>query len=152
MDPVAIITPLRAIRMLLGGTGVLVRAERWKEIEEAMARWNDLRLTQAAEVAAEHGCASAVDVESLVAEVRRLKRLLDRAYPWLHNPYTPRLDARLCAQFGEMKREIEVVISHLPEVDEDNERVALPCGSCDGDGCPNCAIDAILRADQRVEG
>lgn len=34
--------------------------------------WTDLRLTQAAEVAAEHGCASAVDVESLVTEVRRL--------------------------------------------------------------------------------
>lgn len=36
------------------------------------ASWDDLRLTQAAEVAAEHGCASAVDVESLAAEVRRL--------------------------------------------------------------------------------
>lgn len=34
--------------------------------------WTDTRLTQAAEAAAEHGCASAVDVESLVAEVRRL--------------------------------------------------------------------------------
>lgn len=35
--------------------------------------WTDLRLTQAAEVAAEHGCACAVDVESLVEEVRRLR-------------------------------------------------------------------------------
>ena len=34
--------------------------------------WTDRRLAQAAEAAAEHGCASAVDVESLVAEVRRL--------------------------------------------------------------------------------
>lgn len=33
--------------------------------------WTETRLRQAAEAAAEHGCASAVDVESLVAECRR---------------------------------------------------------------------------------
>lgn len=41
--------------------------------------WTDLRLTQAAAVAAEHGCACAVDVESLVAEVRMLRFCLDQA-------------------------------------------------------------------------
>lgn len=41
--------------------------------------WDDLRLTQAADVAAEHGCASAVDVESLVVEVRR-QRAVEREY------------------------------------------------------------------------
>ena len=39
--------------------------------------WTEIRLTQAAAAAAEHGCASAVDVESLVAEVRRLRAVLE---------------------------------------------------------------------------
>lgn len=30
----AIITPLKAIRMLLDGSGVLVRAEKWVEIQD----------------------------------------------------------------------------------------------------------------------
>lgn len=33
MQPHAIITPLKAIRMLLDGSGVLVRAELWAEIQ-----------------------------------------------------------------------------------------------------------------------
>jgi hypothetical protein len=39
--------------------------------------WTETRLTQTAAVAAEHGCASAVDVESLVVECRRLNVLVD---------------------------------------------------------------------------
>ena len=35
-EPHAIITPLKAIRMLLNGTGVLVRIERWEEIQRHM--------------------------------------------------------------------------------------------------------------------
>ena len=115
--------------------------------------WTEDRLHAVALEAAPCPDPCSADVISLVAEVRRLQRLLDRAYPWLHNPYTPRQDARLCAQFDTMKREIEVVISHLAEIDEDSERVTSPCASCDGTGkietvvdgeaeqviCPNCA-------------
>jgi hypothetical protein len=90
-------------------------------------------------------------IEQRDRNIADLKRLLDRAYPWLHNPYTPSQDALLCAQFDAIKREIQVVIAHLPEKDE--PPVTLPCGSCDGTGqisivfedrteisiCPNCA-------------
>lgn len=41
--------------------------------------WIEPRLTQAAEAAAEHGCACAVDVESLVQEVRMLRFCLGQA-------------------------------------------------------------------------
>lgn len=40
--PHAIVTPLKAIRMLLDGSGVLVRAERWQEIEAERERLRKL--------------------------------------------------------------------------------------------------------------
>lgn len=86
-------------------------------------------------------------IDRLQARVMYLERLLDRAYPLLHNPYGPKSDARLAVIYRDVIREVEVAIQHLTEED-DPERVELPCGSCDGDGCPNCAMDAILRADQ----
>lgn len=35
----ALITPLRAIRMLMDGSGVLVRAERWAEVQQEIDHW-----------------------------------------------------------------------------------------------------------------
>lgn len=113
--------------------------------------WDELRLKQAAEVAAEHGCASAVDVESLVGEVRRLQRLLDRAYPWLHNPYHGTSDIANAAEGDAVIEAVQTVIQHLKE--EPDPLLKLPCASCDGTGkigqfldgeneeviCPNCA-------------
>jgi hypothetical protein len=75
--------------------------------------------------------------------IKTLERLLDRAYPWLHCPYTPQGSVELWAQFQALMREIEHAIAHLKE--EEDPPVALPCASCDGDGCPNCAMTAILR-------
>jgi hypothetical protein len=116
-------------------------------------------------------------IEQRDKKIAELKRLLDRAYPWLHNPYTPSQDALLCAQFDAIRREIQVVIAHLPEQDE--PPVTLPCGSCDGVGgifaharscmsdfcvgngdehscngiwetCPNCAPLAAENAEGKV--
>ena len=81
------------------------------------------------------------------ARIAHLERLLDRAYPLLHNPYTQQADPLLATTYDTIIREVEIAIQHLKEED-DPERVALPCASCDGDGCPNCAIDAILRASE----
>lgn len=50
--------------------------------------WGELRLKQAAEVAAEHGCASAVDVESLVAEVEKLQAQVDNLQNCLQHART----------------------------------------------------------------
>lgn len=50
MDPVAIITPLKAIRMLLDGSGVLVRAERWEEVNLAMAKTITFTCTECGEM------------------------------------------------------------------------------------------------------
>lgn len=53
MRPYAIITPLKAIRMLLDGSAVLVRSERWEQITmpPRSSRWK-----------AQHvGCQQAVD-------------------------------------------------------------------------------------------
>ena len=84
-------------------------------------------------------------LDQRIARVVYLERLLDRAYIWLHNPYTPSQDALLCAQFDAIKREIQVVIAHLPEKDE--PPVALPCASCDGVGCPNCQAPSYQCGD-----
>jgi hypothetical protein len=72
-----------------------------------------------------------------------LERLLDRAYIWLHNPYSPQQSAEECARFSTLVNEVQLVIQYLK--DEDDPPVALPCASCDGDGCPNCAMAAIER-------
>lgn len=50
MEPHAIITPLRAIRMLLNGSGVLVRSERWREIGAAMAKRITFTCTECGEM------------------------------------------------------------------------------------------------------
>lgn len=71
-----------------------------------------------------------------------LERLLDRAYPWLHCPYTPKDNLEEWAQFDKLIREVQVVIAHLK--DEPDPPVSLPCASCDGDGCPNCEAPMIL--------
>jgi hypothetical protein len=72
------------------------------------------------------------------ARVIYLERLLDRAYPLLHNPYTQQSDPLLATTYDTIIREVEHAIQHLNDEDEP-ERAQLPCASCDGDGCPNCA-------------
>ena len=85
------------------------------------------------------------DFDRLEARIAYLERLFDRAYPLLHNPYTQQTDPLAATTYDTIIGEVEIVIQHLQEED-DPERANLPCASCDGDGCPNCAIDAILRA------
>ena len=131
MQPHAIITPLKAIRMLLDGSGVLVRVERWKEITVDAAEgylWK-----QRAQTGADR--------------IKELERLLSRAYPWLHNPYHGTTDYANEAEGDAVIKAVEFAIRHVP--DEPDPLLALPCASCDGDGCPNCAMAAILKEDER---
>lgn len=109
--------------------------------------WDELRLSQVEDVARHCDDACGADVVSLVAEVRRLQRLLDRAYPWLHNPYVGTSDVANAAEGDAVIREVEHAIAHLKE--QPDPLLALPCASCDGTGkidlgvtgprpCPNC--------------
>lgn len=77
------------------------------------------------------------DFDRLEARIMYLERLLDRAYPLLHNPYTQQTDPLAATTYDTIIREVEIVIQHLKEED-DPERANLPCASCDGKGCPNC--------------
>lgn len=113
--------------------------------------WDESRL-RAVEQSTD-GCpdACAADVASLASEVRRLQRLLDRAYPWLHNPYHGTGDIANAAEGDAVIEAVQTVIQHLTE--EPDPLLKLPCGSCDGTGkigrfldgneeevmCPNCA-------------
>jgi hypothetical protein len=74
---------------------------------------------------------------ALAERVDYLERLLDRAYPLLHNPYTQQTDPLLATTYARIIEEVETVIAPLKE-EGDPERAELPCGSCDGAGCPNC--------------
>jgi hypothetical protein len=94
-----------------------------------------------------YGATHAPGWTTLIDQRDRLERLLDRAYPLLHNPYTQQSDPLLATTYNQIIREVERAIAHLFKDEDDPERVELPCASCDGDGCPNCAIDAILRAE-----
>ena len=77
-----------------------------------------------------------------------LEQLLSRAYPMMSNPYPPQLDPHLSEVYAKILREVETVVARVPDagVDDEDKPVELPCGSCDGDGCPNCAMAAIVRA------
>lgn len=101
-----------------------------------MIPWDELRLSQVEAVANKCPDACAADVVSLVSEVRKLQRLLDRAYPWVHNPYRGTSDVINAAEGDAIILEVETVIQHLKE--EPDPLLNLPCASCDGDGCPNC--------------
>jgi hypothetical protein len=91
------------------------------------------------------------DWHRVVKEHQRLLRLLDRAYPWLHNPYRWTSDFANDAEAQDVIRSVEQAIAHLKE--EPDPLLSLPCGSCDGTGkietviegnaeqviCPSCA-------------
>lgn len=77
-------------------------------------------------------------VIALAERIDYLERLLDRAYPLLHNPYTQQTDPLLATTYDRVIDEVQTVIQHLRE-EPDPERVTLPCASCDGTGCQNCA-------------
>jgi hypothetical protein len=82
-------------------------------------------------------------VETAVEQrISGLLRLLDRAYPWLHNPYRGTTDIANRAEGDAVIREVEQAIAHLK--DEPDPLLSLPCASCDGDGCPNCEPPMVL--------
>jgi glutamyl-tRNA reductase len=62
--------------------------------------------------------------DSATLKVAELERLLDRAYPLLHNPYRESADAFNWALYDSIIHEVEQAIQHLKEED-DPERVNL---------------------------
>lgn len=85
------------------------------------------------------------DFDRLEARIIYLERLLDRAYPLLHNPSTQQTDPRLAITYDTIIREVEIAMQHRKEED-DPERVNLPSASCDGVGgifehAPSCWSD-----------
>lgn len=63
------------------------------------------------------------EIDKRNARIMYLERLLDRAYIWLHNPYTPQQSAEECARFATLVSEVQLVIQHV--LDEDDPAVAL---------------------------
>lgn len=116
-----------------------IATDRLRLVEDQVREWETLAREK------NWGYVHDERMDALSAENERLRRLLYRAYPWLHCPYTPQGSTDEWTQFQALIREIEHVIAHLK--DEDDPPVALPCASCDGDGCPNC-----LRAKQEAGG
>jgi hypothetical protein len=74
--------------------------------------------------------------------IKELERLLSRAYPWLHNPYHGTNDIANEAEGDAVIEAVQFAIQHVP--DEPDPLLALPCASCDGDGCPNCEAPIVL--------
>jgi hypothetical protein len=74
--------------------------------------------------------------------IKELERLLGRAYPLLHNPYTQQHDPLLATTYDQIIRDVELAIQPLKD-EPDPERVTLPCASCDGVGCENCAPASV---------
>lgn len=77
MEPHAIITPLKAIRMLLNGTGTLVRTERWAEVHQEVTYWKGM-YQQAHEQ-------RSIWYERCQAAERRLAELGEAAWPMPQN-------------------------------------------------------------------
>jgi hypothetical protein len=76
-------------------------------------------------------------VIALAERIGYLERLLYRAYPWLHNPYHGTTDYANAAEGDAVIEAVQTVIQHVPY--EPDPLLNLPCGSCDGAGCENCA-------------